>query len=346
MPLANAQDYPIWVNALIFLAATALIWGAGSRLTRYTNGISEQTGMGKALVGMLFLGVITSLPEVANAITASLIDNPALAINNLLGSAAINVLLLAVADAVIGRDALTSVVAKPSTMMMATLSMLVLIGVGMAITTGDVPVLGVGMWGLVLCAMSIGGFWVSAGYNERAPWTVNGTGSKPVAKGGSQDPQFPLRSLVVRTVLAGAVIFTAGYALSQTGDALAEQTGLGTGMVGFALLGLATSMPELSTIITALRIRQYEMAFGQVLGTNFVNLSLILLADAVFAGGPVINEVGAFETVSALLGATLTGVFLVGLLERRDATVMRMGYDSLTVMLLFGGGLVLLYVVQ
>jgi hypothetical protein len=61
-------------------------------------------------------------------------------------------------------------------------------------------------------------------------------------------------------------------------------------MVGFALIGLATSLPELSTIVTALRIRRYEMAFGQVFGTNFVNLSLILLADAVFAGGPVINE--------------------------------------------------------
>lgn len=117
-------------------------------------------------------------------------------------------------------------------------------------------------------------------------------------------------------------------------------------MVGFALIGLATSMPELSTIVTALRIRQYEMAFRQVLGTNFANLSLILLADAVFAGGLVIDELGAFEAVSALLGATLTGVFLVGLLEHQNPTVMRMGYDSLVVMLLFASGLVLLYVMQ
>ncbi|HEX2151546.1 MAG TPA: sodium:calcium antiporter, partial [Stellaceae bacterium] len=123
-------------------------------------------------------------------------------------------------------------------------------------------------------------------------------------------------------------------------------TGIGTGMVGFALIGLSTSIPELGTIVAALRIRRYEMAFGQVLGTNFVNLSLILLADAVFAGGPVINELGAFETVSALLGATLTGMFLVGILEHRNPTVMRMGYDSLAVMLLFGVGLVLLYLVQ
>lgn len=346
MPFANAQEYPIWINAAVFLVAALLIWGAGTRLTRYTDSISEQTGMGKALVGMLFLGIITSLPEVANAITASVIGSPGLAINNLLGSAAINVLLLAVADAFIGRDAVTSVVAKPSTLMMAALSMLVLIAVAMAITTGDVPVLGVGVWGLVLCAMSIGGFWLSAGYDKRSSWALKNGGGEPMAQADEQVSQVQLRWLVVRTAVAGAVIFAAGYALSQTGDALAEQTSIGTGMIGFALIGLATSMPELSTIVTALRIRQYEMAFGQVLGTNFVNLSLILLADAVFNDGPVINELGAFETVSALLGATLTGVFLVGLLEHRNPTVIRMGYDSLAVMLLFSGGLVLLYMVQ
>jgi cation:H+ antiporter len=289
MPLANAQDYPIWANALIFLAAAVLVWGAGTRLTRYSDAISEQTGMGKVFVGMLFLGVITSLPEVANAITASAMGNPALAINNLLGSAAINVLLLAVADAFIGRDALTSVVAKPSTLMMSALSMLVLVAVAMAVTTGDVAMLGVGLWSLLLCAVSIGGFWLSMGFDERAPWVVKAGGGGAAPSSDSQGSQAPLRTLIVRTAVAGAVIFSAGYALSQTGDALAEQTGIGTGMVGFAFIGVATSMPELSTIVTALRMRRYEMAFGQVLGTNFINLSLILLADAVFVGAPVIN---------------------------------------------------------
>jgi cation:H+ antiporter len=93
----------------------------------------------------------------------------------------------------------------------------------------------------------------------------------------------------------------------------------------------------------ALRLRRYEMAFGQILGTNFINLSLILVIDLVFRGAPVINELGRFETVSALLGASLIAIYQVGLLERRDPVFMRMGYDSLAVMVLFAGGLLLLY---
>lgn len=346
MPLADAHDYPIWVNVLIFVTAAGLVWTVGARLTRYVDEISESTGLGKAFAGMLFLGVITSLPEVANVITASAIGNPALAINNLLGSAAINVLLLAVVDAFVGRDAVSSVVAKPSTLMMGALSMLVLVANAMAVTTGDVPMLGIGLWGLALSLISVGGFWLSSRYDERAPWRIKGAQTEATETSGTERSGAVSRSLLWKIAGAGVAIFIAGYALSQTGDALAEQTGLGSGMTGFALIGLATSMPELSTIVTALRIRQYDMAFGQVLGTNFVNLSLIVLADAVFAGGPVVNELGRFEVVSALLGAILTGVFLVGLLERSNPVVMRMGYDSLAAMLLFIAGLGLLYAVQ
>ena len=45
----------------------------------------------------------------------------------------------------------------------------------------------------------------------------------------------------------------------------------------------------------------------------------------VFAGPPVLNVVGAFEIVSAQLGAVLIGTFLVGLLEHRDKTIFKMG---------------------
>jgi cation:H+ antiporter len=344
--LSNAHEYPVWVNAGIFLAAAVFVWIAGTRLTHALDAITRKTGWGQAFVGMLLLGGITSLPEIANAITSSWTGNPALAVNNLLGSASINILLLAVADAFIGREAVTSAVARPSTLMMATLCMLVLITVAAAIVVTDIPVFGIGLWSIAIGALTIGAFWLSVGYNDRAKWVVKDAEEALEDEIEEDDVRASMRSLVITSTVTGAIIFVAGYALAQTGDALAEQTGIGTGMVGFALIGLSTSMPELSSIIAALRLKRYEMAFGQVLGTNFINLSLILLADGVFSGGPVINELSRFESVSALLGAVLIGVFLIGLLERRNPTVMKMGWDSLAVMVLFAGGLVLLYAVE
>lgn len=343
MPLADATSQPLWANAAIFLLAAVVVWFAGVRLTHNLDTIARRTGMDSAFVGMLLLGGITSLPEVANVATASRMGNPALAVNNLLGSAAINVLLLAVADAAVGRQAVTGTVARPSTLMMAALCMLVLIAVALVVTVGDVAVGGFGMGSLAICALSIGCFRLATGYDARSPWSVeDGSGRQDDEDEARGDHAAGMRGLWVRVALDGALIFAAGYALSQTGDAIAEQTGMESALVGFALIGLATSMPELSTILTALRLGRPEMAFGQVLGTNFINLSLLPLGDALFDGGPVLRELGTFEVVSALLGASLIGVFLVGLLEHRDRTIFKMGTDSAVVIVLFALGLGLL----
>ncbi|RVT90501.1 sodium:calcium antiporter [Sphingomonas crocodyli] len=343
MPLADAVSYPLWMNIAIFLVGAAVVWWGGGNLARSLDEIASRTGMSHALVGMLFLGGITSLPEVANVVTASAMGNPPLAINNLLGSAAINIVLLAVADAFVGRDAVTSVVAKPSTMMMGTLCMLVLIAVALAVIVGDIPVAGtIGLGSILICTLSIAFFVLAAGHDARSPWVLANAGERhdpePEPTGSAS-----LLGLSMQAALAALAIFVAGYALSQTGDALAQQTGLGSGLVGFLLIGFATSMPELSSIIASLKLRRYEMAFGQVLGTNFVNLSLLLLADIVYKEGAVIAELGRFEMISALLGAILTGIFLVGLLEHRNRTILRMGYDSAAVLLVFCGGVTLLW---
>ena len=343
MPLADAATYPIFVNVLIFMAAAAIILVSGARLTRHLDTIALKTSLDHAFVGMLLLGGITSLPEVANTITASSIGNPALAVNNLLGSAAINVVLLAIVDGFIGRAAVTSIVAHPSTMMMASLCMIVLILIAAIITVGDVALGGVGIGSVAVAGASIFSFWVAAGHDRRSPWSVDEDGDGPPdVNEEDPEPGATLTALWLRTAMDGVLIFAAGYVISQTGDAIAHQAGLTSAIVGFALIGTATSLPELVTIVVALRLGRPEMAFGQVLGTNFVNLALIPLGDLVFRGKPILNMLGRFEILSCLLGAMLIGIFMVGLLEHRDRTIFKMGVDSALVLALFAAGIAVL----
>ncbi|KKC27271.1 sodium:calcium antiporter [Sphingomonas sp. SRS2] len=336
MPLSNAATYPIGLNLALFLVAAAVIWGAGARLTRALDVIAAKTGLGHVFVGMLLLGGITSLPELANVTTASAIGNPSLAINNLLGSAAINIVLLAVADALVGRKAVTSIVAQPSTMMMAALGMIILIAIAAAITIGDAAVGPLGIGSLAIGLASLGFLWISTGHDERSPWSV-----EEEKRGGEPQPagmDRPMSQLWMHVVFNGALLFAAGYTLSQVGDALAAQLGLTSAIVGFALIGTATSLPELVTVLVALKLNRPEMAFGQVLGTNFINLALLPVGDLIYEGQPILNTLGAFEVASALLGAMLIGIFMVGLLEHRNRTIFKMGIDSAAVLGLFALG--------
>ena len=103
------DSYPLWVNGFIFLFAAGTIWWAGTRLERYADAISDRTGLGQAFTGMMLLAAATSLPELATTVTAVvLLNNPTLAVCNLLGGVALQTGILVAADwAMRERGALT-----------------------------------------------------------------------------------------------------------------------------------------------------------------------------------------------------------------------------------------------
>jgi cation:H+ antiporter len=138
-------------------------------------------------------------------------------------------------------------------------------------------------------------------------------------------------------------VLVAGYFLTQSGSALAEQTGLGTNFFGAVALAGATSLPEISTVVAAVRLGRYEMALADIFGTNLFNVLVLFVADLLYDGPPVLSQVGAFAAVGALVAVILTALFLAGMIERRDRTVLRMGWDSLGAILAYGAGLVALY---
>jgi cation:H+ antiporter len=57
----------------------------------------------------------------------------------------------------------------------------------------------------------------------------------------------------------------------------------------------------------------------------------------------VLRAAGAFAGFAALLALVMTAMFVVGMIERRDRTVARMGIDSIAVVAMYLAGLALLY---
>ncbi|WP_328702585.1 sodium:calcium antiporter [Belnapia mucosa] len=347
-------EWPLWLLGAVFAASAAVVWAAGSRLAGYVDTISDRAGMGKGFAGLVLLGGITSLPEVAVSVTAALAGEAVLALNNLLGSVAAQVALLALADALIGREALTSVVVKPVVMLQAALNIILLALVAGAVTAGDVDLGPIGLWSALLVAGYLASIWALAGYEQRMPWTAvaeegeqageEEDGKEGTEKGGADGRS--MAGLLLRTTLAALLILVAGYLLSETGSAAAEKTGLGSAFFGATVLAVATSLPEISTMVGAVRLRRYEMALGDIFGTNLFNAALVFVIDLLAPGGPVLSRVGAFSAFGALLGLVLTTVFMAGVIERRDRTVLRMGWDSLAALLLYFVGLGVLWTLR
>ncbi|HEX6319991.1 MAG TPA: hypothetical protein VFZ84_14135 [Burkholderiales bacterium] len=337
------ESFPLWGNGFVFAGAAAAVWAAGTRIAGYADAIAETTGIGRGLLGILLLGGVTSLPEMAVASTASLAGHPALSVNDLLGSAAINVVIIAVADAVLGRGAISSVLASPGVLLQGVLGIVLLAMVAGATMTVDVPLLGASAWTwLLLCATAVA-LWVVARSNSASAWKAVRKPGQERRGAGSQHGAQALRPVIAKTAVAGAVVLVAGFLLANSAEAIAVQTGLGTSFVGAVLLGASTSLPEVSTVIAAVRLRRYEMAVSDIFGTNLFNITIIFAVDALYDGPPVLAEVGPFAGFAALLAIVLTALYLAGMIERRDRTVARMGYDSLAAMATYGAGVALLY---
>jgi cation:H+ antiporter len=190
-------------------------------------------------------------------------------------------------------------------------------------------------------------------YESSVPWVPQRVPRPPPAQPASAPSTEPERHdqtamgvLMVKTVTASITILVAGFLLASTGDALAEQTGLGASFVGMVLGGLATSLPELSTALSAVRLRQYEMAFADAFGTNLLSVMLLFFADVAYPRHPLLNEAGRFSVFAILLGIAVTAIYLVGLILRRNYSIFRMGLDSFIVLLLYAGGLIILFYIR
>ncbi|WP_370283498.1 sodium:calcium antiporter [Pseudooceanicola sp.] len=338
-------DLPLAASAALFIVAAVVVWLSGTRLSRLADAIARKTGIGQAILGVLLLGGVTSLPEIAVAGSAALAGNGSPAVNNLLGGFTMQVAILALADAIFRRGALTRAVPDPVVMLQGTMGVILMAMVIAAISSGDRVVLGAGLWSWGIFAAFLVALRLLSKAESNLDWQV--VGEPPSEElPDVTTPDYDKRGLILRTAGVAAAIFGAGWVLSTTAETLAERTGLGQSFFGAVFVALATSLPEVSTVIAAMRLKRYVMAVSDILGTNLFDIALILLVDLAYAGPAVLSGAGNFSIMAAVLGILVTAIYLVGLLERRDPAVGGVGYDSIAVAVVYLGGIALLFTLR
>jgi cation:H+ antiporter len=113
-------------------------------------------------------------------------------------------------------------------------------------------------------------------------------------------------------VVCAVLVVIVGSILSRYADILAEKTGLGRTWVGAILLAGATSLPELTTGISAVTIiGDVNLAAGGILGSCLFNLFLIALLDLTSGSTPLLKRAEVSQVLAAGLGCVLlTGVMI------------------------------------
>lgn len=340
------RTYPLALNLAIFGGAAIVVWLAGTRLAGYADAISTRTQLSKAFLGLMLLAVATSLPEIATTITGARLGNAPLVAGNLFGGVALQIAVLAVVDAVAVRGALTYFTPQPMLLMQGVMLLLLLSVAVAGVAAGDpLSFAGLGLTPVLLVAGYVLTIWWSKTGAGRPRWRATDDPFADREEPLATEPLAHLSNprLYMYSAIAGLAILLAGWGLARTGDALAEQTGLGASFVGVVFVAASTSLPELSTTLAAVRLGNHQMAVSNILGTNCLEVALFFLADAVYRDGPILAATDQSALFAAAIGMVVTSIYLLGLLERRNRTVLRMGYDSAGVLTTYVAGIVGLY---
>ncbi|MFK3987158.1 sodium:calcium antiporter [Exiguobacterium mexicanum] len=300
---------------IYFILAAALTVYAAIKLSTYADVISEKSTMSGMLVGTVLLAGATSLPEVTTSVSAVMINNPDIAIGNMLGSNLFNIFILAMFDLYYRQKRLFNEASRDHLYTASLGLMLTLVTMLALVIRIDFTILGIGIDALLIAGLyAVGIYYI--GQRPKEPTTEREFEQEV---GVSVTDSIPIKRAVIGFIIAALVIMAAGTALSVLGDQIAVVTGLGSSFVGSFLIAASTSLPEAVAVFVALKLGNVNLAFGSILGSNIFNMLIIAMSDVFYRGGSILADVSTSHLVTAI-GITILSVLVMYSVLRKDVT--------------------------
>jgi len=323
---------PAW---LVFLLSGAVVVLAGIRLSRDGDAIALRTGLGGAWVGTIFVAAATSLPEITTDLYAVRQGTPNLAVGDLFGSSMANILILALADLSTRQVRVLTRVAINQALVGALAIALTATAAAGVLTGGTFTVLGIG-WAPLAIALGYAAGMRTLYLNRREPPFE--TAAEEVA---AEVAAPPLRQAVLGFALAAVVILVAARFLAGSAAELADQLGISTGFAGVILLAGTTSLPELVVSIASVRAGSYDLAVGNLLGSNCFNMTILLALDVADGPSSLLARAEPSVLVAAVFAMLLMAQVLMEILNRAEQRVWYLEPGALLLVATYGAGLYL-----
>jgi len=319
-----------------------LIIISGTFLSKFGDVISERTGIGQVLIGSVLVALATSLPELVTSITASLVEAPDIAIGNVFGSNTFNLMILGLSDLLHGPGPLMLRV-RYSHILSGLLGILLSAIVVFSIMVSHFTNINPGIWGIgldsyIIIFTYIIGMRLIYRYERKNPLDKD---FQEEETGASSE--ISLNMAIPGFAISAVVIIFAGIKLSLLGNNIASVTGIDQSFIGSILIAAATSLPELVASISAIRINAYNMAIGNVMGSNIFNMTIVFFADLFYRGGYILSSVKVVHIITAMVGLIMSAVVLIGLFYRSRRTIFNIGWDSMFIGIIYIIGVFFLF---
>ncbi|MET4104163.1 cation:H+ antiporter [Roseovarius sp. MBR-78] len=302
-----------------------LLIAGGDLLVRGAVRVAERLGVSPLVIGLTLVGFGTSTPELVTSVQAALAGAPGIAWGNIVGSNIANILLIAGVSALV----FPIIVAAPALKRDA--------GVMLAVAA-----LFTALAAFVPMSRGLGAAFLLA----LAAYTALAFRQERASDGGAlHDKQTALAALdpalapgparrgallvpLLLTLGGLALVIGGGAALVRGAVALAQSFAIPETVIGLTIVAIGTSMPELVTSVMAALRRQGDVAFGNIVGSNIINILGIGGITALIAPTPVPAAIAGFDApVMLAVTVLLVVVAATGLrIARSEGALLLAGY--------------------
>ncbi|AXF57234.1 sodium:calcium antiporter [Salicibibacter kimchii] len=297
----------IYVLFIVAIIATVF---AAIKISAYADGISRLSGMGSLVIGTFLLAGATSLPEVTTSVSAIYLENPDLAVGNMIGSNLFNLLILAVFDVVYRqRKILTSIDQQQKYTATFGFIMMAIVPIALFFTI-EIPFLNVGMDTLLIIALYLLSLWVMRRKRPREKGSNEGT----------VEEKYTLKEAVIGFFAAAITILLAGTLLTYAGDQIAVISGLGSSFVGSFLIATTTSLPEAMSVFIAFKLNNSNLAAASIIGSNLFNMLILCLCDFLY-GESILQSASTSHMATSVLLTVNSAILCYAIFSRNGRNV-------------------------
>ena len=277
---------------IIVLGFIGLIWGA-DKFVFGSSALARNLGVSPLMIGLTIVAFGTSAPEIFSSAVSALNGEPELAIGNAIGSNLFNI------GVALGVAAMISPLKPPESLIHKELPALLLV----TLITGALFINAyLGVFDAIILIV------ITAYFGYRLFRKKVKSGVVPEIDTDTFNEVSNVHA-VAYLILGLALLILAAEALVAAASGVAETLGVSTAIIGLTLVALGTSLPELAASVTCVLKGHHDLAIGNIVGSNILNLLAVLPFPGLFSPGPIDDNLLIRDYSSMLLVTVLLSWF-------------------------------------
>ena len=314
----------MFLSIISFIVGIVLVILGADWLTKGASGIARRFGVSELVIGLTIVALGTSLPELVISVSSAIKGSSGIALGNIVGSNIFNGLFI------LGVTALIAPIRFNSRMLTREIPFNLLASVVLILVSGSMLVGGgageyitrySGL--LLLCFLAVFVRYTFSIPNDDDDEALE----KPMSIG----------KVLLFILLGLAGLIFGGNIFVNGATELARVAGLSEAVIGITVVSAGSSLPELAVSVSAARKGNVGIALGNVLGSNILNIFLILGCSATIT--PISLDGFSFVDFYVLLASSLL-IYIVtrfggkAVINRIEGVVLIAGYVAYTTYLI------------